>query len=318
MLGRPMPAVSLVDDSLSAAFTSMRLASVASGAFDGGGDWALEFPTAEGLKVHLVTLGEAWLSIAGVRRKLRLAAGDCALITNGRATIMSGTATPRTPLPLSGVKRDAQNGVVRLGLGGDCFSLGMQFGFDGHLPGILFAGLPPVIHVDGARTEAALLRAHVEEFREEYVRRGIGRSFLLRHLAPIILLQIVRAYLSSATTDRNWLTALSDTRLTCVFEAIHTRYSEGWSVVRLAKLAGMSRSGFALRFRHAAGIAPMDYLASWRIHMACTQLRERDDTIAAIASAVGYTSASAFSTAFTRALHCRPGAYRARASLVKE
>ena len=293
----------------------MKLANVASGAFDSGGEWALEFPTATGFKLHLVTFGEAWLSVAGARKKVRLAAGDCALITNGRATIISNTATPRAPLALSAVKRDAQNGVVRLGLGGDCFSLGLQFGFDGHLPDILFARLPPVIHVEGARTDAARLRAHVEEFRAEYVRRGVGRSFLLHHLAPIILLQIVRVYLASATTDRNWLTALSDVRLSCAFDAIHARYQEEWSVVRLAKLAGMSRSGFALRFRNAAGIGPMDYLASWRIQMACAQLRETNDTIAAIASAVGYASTSAFSTAFTRALRCRPGVYRARTSI---
>ncbi len=306
-----MPAASLVDDALSAAFASMKLANVASGAFDAGGEWAIAFPAAQGFKLHLVTAGEAWLSVEGSRKKLRLEAGDCALIADGRPSILGGTATPRAPLPLTEVKRDAQNGVARLGRGGDCFSLGIQFSFDGQLAGILFAGLPPVIHVAGTRKEALVLRAHVDQFRAEYVRRGVGRSFLLHHLAPIILLQIVRCYLASATGDRNWLTALSDARLSSVFDAIHARPREPWSVARLAKLAGMSRSAFALRFKQAAGIAPMDYLASWRIHLACARLREGDETIAAVASAVGYASASAFSTAFTKALGCRPGVYRA-------
>ena len=72
----------------------------------------------------------------------------------------------------------------------------------------------------------------------------------------------------------------------------------------------MSRSGFALMFKKKVGVTPMDYLKHWRMQVACELLQSSDESLSAIASAVGYGSESAFSMAFQRVVKCRPGAYR--------
>ena len=133
---------------------------------------------------------------------------------------------------------------------------------------------------------------------------------MLSHLAPLMLLQILRIYMASAKNDRNWLSSLTDPRLSKAMEAIHFEYQKPWSLDDLAKVAGMSRSGFALNFKKYVGIPPMDYLTNWRMDTACELLESGDHSVGQVADAVGYESESAFSYAFTRVIKCRPGYYQ--------
>lgn len=91
---------------------------------------------------------------------------------------------------------------------------------------------------------------------------------------------------------------------------MHSEYQKTWSLDSLAKVAGLSRSGFALNFRKLVGIPPMGYLTNWRIQIACELLQARETSISEIANAVGYESESAFSGAFKRIIKCRPGFYQ--------
>jgi AraC-like DNA-binding protein len=83
----------------------------------------------------------------------------------------------------------------------------------------------------------------------------------------------------------------------------------GWTIARLAAVAGMSRSVFAERFSRTVGRPPIDYLLRWRMAVAKDALRARDRRLAEIAFACGYESVSAFSTAFTRTVGCPPSRY---------
>lgn len=71
----------------------------------------------------------------------------------------------------------------------------------------------------------------------------------------------------------------------------------------------MSRSAFFERFSRAVGVAPMEYLLTWRMALAKRLLRQRDRSIAEIAAHVGYGSVSAFGVAFTRHVGMPPGRY---------
>lgn len=233
---------------------------------------------------------------------------------------MSGARTFTIARDLSTKKREradelfahARNGVVTYQGGGDVLIAGTIFRFEGHLPQIVFGRLPPVIHIDGESDQAAVLRWSQERFGAELRGTAIGRSLMLNHLAPIMLLQTLRIHLLSAKNEDNWLAALSDRRLSKVLETMHSDYQRNWSVEALAGLARMSRSGFALTFKKKVGVAPMDYLAIWRMQAACELLQASDDPLPAVANAVGYASESAFSAAFTKVVKCRPGAYRAQ------
>ena len=90
---------------------------------------------------------------------------------------------------------------------------------------------------------------------------------------------------------------------------MHGDPAHAWSVAALAEVAALSRSAFFDRFSRAVGLAPMAYLLAWRMALAKDLLHRRDLGLAEIAERVGYGSASAFSTAFSRHVGQPPSGY---------
>ncbi len=306
--------VSRPDDALSSVLLKMKLQASVNVALDAAKDWAIDFPAYEGFTLNVMQKGECWLSIEGKSDRVRLRAGDCFLLTGGKIFTLASDLALKERFPAKLIFTDAKRGLATCNGGGEVFVLGTIFRFEGHLPPVLFRNLPPVIHIDGGSDQAAVLRWSLDRYSAELRGNGVGRSLILTHLAPIMLLQTLRVYLASAPRGESWLVALSDPRLSRVIEAMQSDYQHDWSVDELARLAGMSRSGFALTFRKKVGIPPMDYLMNWRMQIACELLQAGNTSLAAIASAVGYGSESAFSVAFTKILECRPGMYRRRIS----
>ena len=95
--------------------------------------------------------------------------------------------------------------------------------------------------------------------------------------------------------------------------AIHQRPGEPWTIESLAHEVSVSRATLARRFAHLVGETPPDYLTRWRMDLAAQRLRDTDDTVGAIAAAVGYRSEYSFSRAFTRHRGIAPGRYRRHA-----
>ncbi|WP_300752056.1 AraC family transcriptional regulator [Janthinobacterium sp.] len=104
---------------------------------------------------------------------------------------------------------------------------------------------------------------------------------------------------------------LADKQLALALTAMHADVRHGWSVSKLAAVAGASRSAFAERFTRVVGGAPMAYLLHWRMALAKDALRLNDARVEQVTFACGYNSASAFSTAFTRSVGCSPARYAA-------
>lgn len=302
--------LSTEDDPLSSALTKMKLRAFLHVALDAGGSWAIDFPTYDGFTLNVVRKGECWLSINDDPEAIRLRTGDCFLLTGKKGFTLAKTLSLKKRFRAEQLFSRAENGVATCQGGGDLFLNGTIFRFQGHLPALLFRRLPPVILIDGSSDQAAALRWNFERFGAELRGSGVGRSFMLGHLAPVMLLQALRMYLSTAKNEENWLVALSHPKLSKTLEAMQTDYRQDWSLDQLANLANMSRSGFALIFKKKVGLTPMDYLKNWRMQIACDLLKESEDSLSAIASLTGYGSESAFSAAFQKIFKCRPGAYR--------
>ncbi len=90
---------------------------------------------------------------------------------------------------------------------------------------------------------------------------------------------------------------------------MHEEPARAWTMAELAREAGLSRSAFFDRFMRIVGVAPMEYLLAWRMAVAKDLLRRRDATLSDVAERVGYSSASTFSTAFSRYVGRPPGGY---------
>lgn len=311
MLTKP----SATDDVLSAMLSKLLLEAIGTSTIDAGGRWALALPAVPVLRLHVVLSGHAWLAVDGDRATHRLRSGDCFLLPHAKALVLSADPTIKKATPLRYVVRSAEDGLVRIVCndGGDFFAAGSAFQLAGHFQDIVFGRLPPVIHMPAHADQAAVLRWGIERFAAEVRNAHPGRALMLRHLAPIMLLQTFRSYLATAGDERNWFAALSEPRLARALAAMQADYARAWSLDELAKTAGLSRAGFALNFKKWIGVTPLEYLTRWRVQIARELLADGDRRIAEVASSVGYESESAFSVAFTRLVGDRPGRYRARA-----
>ena len=76
----------------------------------------------------------------------------------------------------------------------------------------------------------------------------------------------------------------------------------------------MSRAALARRFTDLVGEPPMAFLTEWRLSLAADLLRDPDQTLAAVAQRVGYSSAFALSTAFKRSRGISPREHRLAAA----
>lgn len=89
------------------------------------------------------------------------------------------------------------------------------------------------------------------------------------------------------------------------------RYADDVTVADMARVAGLSRSHFCVRFRETFGESPHQYLLSRRLERASALLRMTDWTVAQVAIAVGWSSVGSFTSSFRRMYGRSPLQYRA-------
>lgn len=146
---------------------------------------------------------------------------------------------------------------------------------------------------------------------EEVQRNTPGQEVFLDRLLDLVVLGVVRAWLAVDDNAPRWYSAGADEVVGPALRAVHERPGAGWTVASLAAEAGVSRAAFARRFATLVGETPMEYVTSWRLAVAADLLERTDDTIAAIATRVGYSSPFALSAAFSRVRGVSPAAHRA-------
>jgi AraC-like DNA-binding protein len=131
---------------------------------------------------------------------------------------------------------------------------------------------------------------------------------VLSRLLEVLLIEALRS-MAGTNASPGLVRGLADRRLSAAIRAMHEQPTHAWTVADLAKEAALSRSTFFERFNHAVGVAPMEYLLTWRMALAKDLLRRNQGRIAEIAQRVGYSSASTFSVAFTRHVGRPPTQY---------
>jgi AraC-like DNA-binding protein len=180
----------------------------------------------------------------------------------------------------------------------------------------LLAALPSVLVADlRGRPCAEWAESSFRYAAREHAARRPGSQEILARLSELLFVEVVREYIEKLPAEATgWLAALRDPSLARALAALHERPAHPWSAETLAKEASLSRSAFAERFGSTLGMPPISYLTQWRMLLAGQRLRESSETIAQIASSVGYESESTFSRAFTREMGLAPGAWRRRSA----
>lgn len=279
--------------------------------------WGIEVPPLPGeLVLVVVTAGGCQLEIDGAE-PLRLAAGSLTLLPHGTPhRFRSAAGVPAEPLfdlPVEPVCDRYE--LLRHGGGGERTQV--TYGvlrFD-HVAGErLVAQLPAVLHLDSwEEPDSGWLHSTLQLIAREAQALRPGGETVLTRLTDILVIQAIRAWLTGAPeAHQGWLAALRDAQIGRALAAIHRSPGREWSVVSLAREAGMSRSAFAARFTALVGEPAMQYLAQWRMRLAHTHLRESDEPLSAVAHRFGYGSEAAFCRAFKRTFGVPPGRVRSR------
>lgn len=144
---------------------------------------------------------------------------------------------------------------------------------------------------------------------DEAAHYGASQQGVLARLAEALVIKIATAFLASPAHDRVW-PALQDRHVSMAISLMHDNPTSEWTLDRLSRAVGMSRSALANRFTSLIGVPPIQYLAMWRMKLAAGLLAAGRGSIAQIAIDVGYDSEAAFNRAFKRMVGIPPATWR--------
>lgn len=281
--------------------------------------WSVSVPRLDGLLAFLaVTHGRCFLVVDG-EAPIPMAPGDLAILPHGTPhTVCSDPDFPAIPLidiPVEKVSERLE--VLRHGGSGEMTRT--MYGcvrFDHVAAHNLVSHLPQVIHIDSWDDDAgSWQQSTLRLVAREAAQLRPGGETVITRLSDILVIQALRSWLeNSPDAQRGWLAALRDPQIGRAMAMIHAEPGAEWSMNRLARAVGMSRSAFAASFTAQVGVAPMTYVRHWRLSIARDRLLHTKDAQASIAHDLGYQSEAAFCRAFRRHYSIAPGSMRKRSA----
>ncbi|WP_448098906.1 AraC family transcriptional regulator [Luteibacter yeojuensis] len=283
--------------------------SVISGGFTAGGKWAIRFPAPDKLKFFASLRGSCWLHIEGEREISRVEPGDVLLLTAARAFTMASDLAVK-PVEAQTLFEGRTSPIVELGNGEEALLIGGLVRLDPAYAPMLAEALPPLVHVRGVTPEAQFMRWILDRMVEESRGDQPGSGLAKTQLAHLLFVHILRAHLAAdGPLKAGWLRVAADRRLAPALRLMHGAPGTPWRLEQLAQATAMSRTLFASHFKAVAGIAPLTYLAHWRMRLAQHALRRGEVPVTVLARDLGYASESAFSHAFKRIVGVSPSRY---------
>lgn len=317
------------EDILSEVMRSVRLTGVIFFDVEASAPWVAEAPPAamvaplvienaqHVMEYHVITDGDCWATLAEGGEPQHLEAGSVVMFPQGDHHVLSSSPGMRARLDLLAFTppRDRPPPYYLNQNGGGPQTARMLCGFIGCdlLPyNPLIQSLPAMIHIPHVYgAEGSWLREMIEAIRRETRERRIGSAGVLAKLSELIFVEVVRRYMETLPDEaRGWLAALQDRHVGETIRLLHAHPGRPWTLETLAREVGVSRTVLVERFTGLVGMAPIAYLARWRMQIAARMLREEGEAIGRVASAIGYESEAAFSRSFKRCTGQSPGAWR--------
>ena len=178
----------------------------------------------------------------------------------------------------------------------------------------LLQNLPDVLRLDCREDVAATWVRETFQYAAEEIASGRpGSDAILGKVSELLFAEAIRRYAEQLPDGADgWLQALRDRWVSRALVLLHHEIDCPWTVDALGARVGLSRAALTERFNRTVGMAPMQYLNAWRIHVAAQELLHSGQTIAEVAAAVGYASEAAFTRAFKRQLGLPPARWRRR------
>jgi AraC family transcriptional regulator, alkane utilization regulator len=266
---------------------------------------------------HLVTEGTCYARLVD-GDPVELNAGDLVLFPGGDRHVLttaSKSALRIKPVDLTG---EALDGMLKRGevsavsAGRTGKTTRIVCGFlacDRRLAEPILQSLPRLFKVSMSEGGTAdWVRSSIRFSIAESTSSRPGAAIVLARLSEVLFAEAIRHYMDELPPgETGWLAGLRDLHVGRVLALLHEQPAFPWTIDKLAKKAGLSRSALGQRFNALIGTPPMHYLTRWRISLASVRLRESDAPIVRVAGEVGYESVK-------RELGSPPAAWRKRAA----
>jgi AraC-like DNA-binding protein len=293
-------------DPLASVIALLRPQAVFSKIISGAGRWSIRYEAHEDPGFTIVLAGSCFLTVPG-SKTIEISEGDFVFLppTSGFTMASDPSLKPTLVSPTStDLRHGTKTGPASMRM------LGGYFHFDRTNSELLVKFLPAIVHIRKEEPRAARLHKLVELIGDEAGDHRAGRELILHRLVEVLLVEALRFRpATAAKQEQGLLAGLADPALSRALRRIHDDVARRWTVAELARAAGMSRAVFAERFMRKVGMPPMQYVLEWRIAIAKDILRRERAPLADVAEKIGYQSASAFSTAFTRHAGCAPSVF---------
>lgn len=263
---------------------------------------------AAGAPFHLVVEGQCEVHLSD--RIIKMREGDFLLLPRGQRheVRIRGDGDDFVPRP-EPVSTDLSRPIARATVIGAPPAVDLLCGHYSFRLGagrILLASIADPLHVNLVAPSkkdishlTALLRSVVESDE-------LGVSAMLDALAQVLLVLALKA---SSIDGAPSLLNVSDPAVNLAIAAVVAAPGAKWTAERLSGECHVSRATLVRRFRQHTGSTIADFVTWVRVMHAADLLRTPGRSVASVAETVGYSSASAFSSAFQAAVGSPPGRF---------
>src|SRR5262245_55068750 len=271
-------------------------------------------PPAHLIPYHYVGEGELQVAVEDAGPE-PLKSGDVVLFPQNHSHLLASDPSLKPVFGRDVILPPEGSGLysIRHGGGGPptrmiCGYLGCDFAYGNPV----IATLPPHMRVkveDAGPSE--WIRSTFQYAANEVASGRPGSQTVLAKISELLFVEAVRRHVEELPeSETGWLAGLRDPVVARVLALMHADIRRDWNVEDLGREAGISRSALAERFTRLIGMAPMHYLANWRMQVAAQKLKDTSASLAQIAETVGYESEAAFSRAFKKSFGTAPATWR--------
>lgn len=296
-------------DPLSDVFRLIKLKSCVYFQRDFHAPWGMQVGGTAFAHFHVITRGQCVVEVEGHHHTCSV--GDILFFPYGTAHTLSDkpgrSATPGSEVmaSLNGAKPLFSEGeiVTRLICG--------HYEYRTEYSHPVLSNLPPFVHVKELDLLPDVRMPSVLPLLMQEVTGSVaGSSSIIERYAEVLLIEVLRARAANSTNPISFVHGLADKRLVRAIKRIHMDFDKALGLDDLAAEAALSKSALLQRFKDTTGLAPIEYLAKWRMLNAADLLQESTNPVAQVSTQVGYDSEIAFARAFKREFGVTPSQYR--------
>jgi AraC family transcriptional regulator, alkane utilization regulator len=277
--------------------------------------WCVSVPASPATpRAHLVVDGACMLKVGGAE-PIALRAGEVAFLPHGDAHLIASSLEAPAVSFATLLKTPVAGELMPIRIGGDGAAtrwIALSTTCERHLADPLLSALPAVMKSDVGPTSALeWLTDALGLTLSASAAPPIGATAERARLAELLLIEAISRYIYALPAGgKGWLAGLGDRFVGRALALVHGRPAEPWTVERLGRQVGLSRSALAEQFSDVMGEPIFAFLTRWRLHMAAEFLLTSTRSIESIAHDAGYESAGAFSAAFKRVFGKPPSIWR--------